>query len=155
MTARHAACRAWLCIRNPLTACSHHIDLSQNGYGGGSGCPVLGGIWWVGEVLPEILGGPPGGSWRRSRSCFWRPQCISLSFSVRRQQKPLPPPTRAFISPAGARSPGPPHPGLGPGRPRPVRVWAGPRRSGNLKMYHAYQIKPIIILKMYHTYPRA
>ena len=35
-----------------------------------AGQGVLGGIWWVGEVLPEILGGPPGGSWRRSRSCF-------------------------------------------------------------------------------------
>ena len=28
-----------------------------------AGQGVLGGIWWEGEVLPEILGGPPGGSW--------------------------------------------------------------------------------------------
>ena len=129
MTARHAACRAWLCIRNPLTACSHHIDLSQNGYGGGSGCPVLGGIWWVGEVLPEILGGPPGVSWRRSRSCFWRPQCISLSFSVRRQQKPLPPHTCFHFSCRGPEprptrprpGPGPAQAGPGLGRSAPVR----------------------------------
>ena len=109
------------------------------GGGGPAGDPG-GSPWSVLETVPELF--------------LETPMHLTFIF-CEAPTKTTPPPTRAFISPAGARSPGPPDPGLGPGRPRPVRVWAGPRRSGNLKMYHAYQIKPIIILKMYHTNPRA